>query len=306
MMILSLVAFLAAGPAHALVDTPVPIHLILIDTRTTFKLGPLPWPRDRHAKMVEMLSEAGARAIALRFYYRDSRSDEGDRRLVEAVRKSGRVFIEIGKTADPESWQPDTAWMKTMALKTSGAPPRGADSLTSRIAGAFLKSPALLSIQNAQLPFQDLARAVKGIGSIDVIVDSDKKLKAIPLLIRYKGEIFPSLGMRLFLAVSGLDAEPLVFEDKESMILGGKKIKLDQYGCILVNLSSPGSGYQTHSFVDVMEGKVSPRKFKDAIVIVGASAPDLDVETATGPKNGLELVADQMATLFSFTGKAGR
>jgi CHASE2 domain-containing sensor protein len=305
-MILSLIAILAAGPAHALVDTPVPIQLVLIDTRTTFKLGPLPWPRDRHAKMVDLLSEAGARAIALRFYYRDSHGDAGDKKLVEAVRKSGRVFVEIGKTVDPESWQPDAAWITTMALKTSGAPPRGADSLTGRIAGALFKSPALLSIQNAQLPYEELARAVRGIGSIDVIVDSDKKLKAIPLLIRYKGEIFPSLGMRLFLAISGMDAEPLVFENKESMILGGKKIKLDQYGCILVNLSSPGSGYQTHSFVDVLEGKVNPRKFKDSIVIVGASSPELDVETATGPKNGLELVADQMATLFSFTGKAGR
>jgi len=305
-MILSLIAILAAGPAHALVETPVPVRLILIDSRTTFKLGPLPWPRDRHARMVDLLSQAGARAIALRFYYRDSRRDEGDRKLVEAVRKSGRVFIEFGKTADAPSWQPDAAWMKTMALKTSGAPPRGSDSLTSRIAATFLKSPALLSMQNAQLPFEELARAVRGVGSIDVIVDSEKKLKAIPLLVRYKDEIFPSLGMRLFLAVSGLDAEPLVFEGKEAMILAGRKIKLDKYGCILVNLSSPGSGYPVHSFLDVMEGKVSPKKFKDSVVIVGSSSPELDVETATGPKNGLELVADQFVTLLSFTGQTSR
>jgi serine/threonine-protein kinase len=301
-MIPSLIALLFTGPAWALVETPVPIRLVLVDNRTTFRLGPLPWPRDRHAKMVNLLSKAGARAIALRFYYRDAHGDDGDRQLVEAVRKCGRVFVEMGKANDAGGWQPDAGWVKSAALRTAGAPPTGAESLISRISGALFKKPSLLTVENAQLPFEDLGRAVHGIGSIDVIVDADRKLKAIPLLIRFQGETFPSLALRLFLNATGLEGEPVTFENKEVMVLGGKRIKLDKYWCILVNLSSPGGGYPVSSFIDVLEGKVGAKRFKDAIVIVGASTPDLDVETANGPKNGLELVADQLAALFADTG----
>ena len=58
-----------------------PIRLVLIDAKTTAAYGPLPWTRERHARIVSKLDAAGANVIVLRFYYRDDRGDPGDHAL---------------------------------------------------------------------------------------------------------------------------------------------------------------------------------------------------------------------------------
>jgi CHASE2 domain-containing sensor protein len=291
---------MAAEPAAA--KATAPIRLVVIDAKTTRAWGPLPWPRDRHAQLVGLLDKAGARAIALRFYYRDARGDRGDTALVDAAKACGRVFTEIGKAPGVEGWKPTDTWLDSVALKTTGKPPA-----------------KLFSSEALQVPFEDLARVVHGVGAIDVMVNRDKKLEGLPLVVSSKDRLFPSLGLRLFLFVSGLEGQTLEFEqgrvvrygflpgtEARSLVLGPTRAALDAYGCTLVNLTAPGRGYPTDSFVDVLTGKVRPSVFRGAVVIVGAQAPELDVETSTGGKSGLELVADQLSALFQFAADPGK
>lgn len=56
-----------------------------------------PWDRGEHAEMVERLGQCGARAVVLDFFFRDAEThrdrSQADERLVEAVRKSGKVVV---------------------------------------------------------------------------------------------------------------------------------------------------------------------------------------------------------------------
>ncbi|MEK7476829.1 MAG: CHASE2 domain-containing protein [Candidatus Coatesbacteria bacterium] len=303
LLLSSLQAMAADAPAAAAAPTvTAPIRLIVIDEKTTRTWGPLPWPRDRHAQLVSLLDRAGVRAIALRFYYRDARGDAGDNALVAAAKKCGRVFTEIGKAPGVEGWNPTDTWLDAAALKTTG------------------KAPAkLFASDGLQVPFEDLARAIRGVGSIDVMVNRQKKLQGLPLVITCRGRLFPSLALRLFLYLSDLEGQALAFEqgritrygflpgtEARALLLGRTHASLDAYGCALVNLTAPGRGYPVDSFVDVLTGKIRPSVYQGAVVIVGAQTPELDVETSTGPKSGLELVADQLTALFRFAEDPGK
>lgn len=286
--------FALAGTARAAAP---PIRLIVIDHATVAAYGPLPWGREHHARLVTILDKAGARAIVLRFYFKDPHDAKGDAALVSAVRNNKQVFIEIGKADAAEGWQAPDEWLSTAAIAIKGPPPK-----------------KLFASAQVQVPYEGLARAVRGVGSIDVMVNKEKKLEGIPLLVRYRDRLVPSLAFRVFLATTGLDHSVLAFEQSTRKVLGvfhksetkylrvdEKRIALDQYGCAPVNLTAPGSGYPVASFVDVIKGKVPKKWFKGAVVLVGAETPELDVDTSTGAKSGLELVADQLAALYQYT-----
>ena len=279
-----------------------PVRLVLIDAKTIKAFGPMPWTRDRHAAIVSKLDAAGAKAIVLRFYYRDDRGDIGDRALVAAVQKSGKVLCELGQSNGPEGWQPSEPWLAASALNATGVHPR------------MLMSPKYL-----QAPFETLAHAAHGVGSIEVLINQDGKLEGIPLVIGYRNHLLPSLGLRTFLFAAGLETAPVridaesvmrfwVFPSKEAkaLLIDRARVAINPYGCTLVNLTPPGRGYQTVSFVDVLQGRTKPGVFKNAIVLVGAEDPKLDVRTETGAKSGLELVADQIAALYHYAEDARR
>jgi len=278
-------AFLAVGPAKA---TP-PIHIIVIDRETLNQLGPLPWPRDRHAKLVNILCGAGARAVALSFHYRDPGPGGGDGELAGAMKKCGHVYLSTGILEGAQSWEADDTWLARMALNAEGQQPG-----------------SIIDAEHIQLPIRKLADAIAGLGATELKLDKERKLVSMPLMIRHGNWLIPSLGFRIFLDLNGMKETPIAIKKGKQIIFEGKKINVDRFGSCLVNMTSPGSAYPTHSFVAVLKGRVAPEKFKGAIVLVGVSGPRNEITTSTGPKNTLELVADQISTLYGFLSDSGK
>lgn len=275
-----------------------PIRLVLVDAFTEKELGPLPWTREYHARVIGWLGKAGVAAVGLRFYFRDEQDPETDAALVQSVLGSGSVFIETGRSEYPQGWEPPAEWLKTAGLDSRG--PHPAD---------------IPDLSHLQLPFAGLAQAARGIGSVDMLVDKDRQLKALPLLVRHGPYLLPSLALRIYLALSGLDSAPVTFLTKEEykywiwpvmrtkgVLIGRVRIALDDAACANVDLSAPGSAYQAFSYVDVLEGRADPKPFRGAVVLIGSASKDALVNTPIGAKNGPELVADQLSALFEFAG----
>jgi len=82
---------LMGGPA------PEDVVMIGIDDRSLNELGRWPWPRRRHAKLVDLLSDAGAKVIAfdILFSKPDVADPEGDHLFAVAMRRSGRVVLPV-------------------------------------------------------------------------------------------------------------------------------------------------------------------------------------------------------------------
>ncbi len=71
------------------------IVIVGIDPKSLRQLDVWPWPRKHHADLVDSLTAAGARTIAFNVDFSSRSSDDGDRALAEALRRSGRVVLPV-------------------------------------------------------------------------------------------------------------------------------------------------------------------------------------------------------------------
>lgn len=92
---LDLMAYDLLVPTRPVMDqAPV---VIAIDDASLNELGRWPWPRSRHAIMVDLLNEAGVAAIgmAVLFGEPDLADPAGDAALAEAIARAGRVVLPV-------------------------------------------------------------------------------------------------------------------------------------------------------------------------------------------------------------------
>lgn len=75
--------------------------IVAIDERSIAELGQWPWPRAVHARLIDRLREAGARAIALDLVLSepDRNGAANDFALAEAMRRSARVVLPVVASA---------------------------------------------------------------------------------------------------------------------------------------------------------------------------------------------------------------
>lgn len=73
------------------------ILIVAIDEQSLADFGRWPWPRGLHAQLIDILTEAGAKAIVMDILFaeKDIHNPLGDSQLVQSVAASGRVFFPV-------------------------------------------------------------------------------------------------------------------------------------------------------------------------------------------------------------------
>ncbi len=76
---------------------PYDIVIVTIDEQSLAELGRWPWPRERHARLIDKLTEANAKVIALNILFSepDLANPDSDRRLAESIRSNSRVVLPV-------------------------------------------------------------------------------------------------------------------------------------------------------------------------------------------------------------------
>ncbi|MBF0569171.1 MAG: CHASE2 domain-containing protein [Candidatus Omnitrophica bacterium] len=140
-------------PAIARTDKVV---IVEIDNDTIRKLGQFPFHRGYHAKLIDALSAAGAKAVVFDIFFSEPRS--GDKDLLDAMRAAGNVYLpyvfELGRENGREA---------ARAVKYSAG----------------------------NLP--EFVSAAKGTGYINVMADADGKFRRLPPYIQYEGQSYPAI-----------------------------------------------------------------------------------------------------------------
>lgn len=72
---------------------PGDIVLVAIDDRSLAEIGAWPWPRRRHAQLVDRLNAAGARIVVLDILFLEPGSPDEDAALENAMRSAGNVLL---------------------------------------------------------------------------------------------------------------------------------------------------------------------------------------------------------------------
>jgi len=76
---------------------PDDIVILEIGDEDIFRIGQLPWPREIHARAIDRLTEAGARAVMVDVLFSepDRHSPKADEQLAEAIRRNGHIVLPL-------------------------------------------------------------------------------------------------------------------------------------------------------------------------------------------------------------------
>jgi len=246
---------------------PEIVHLD-IDDETIKEYGQWPWDRALSARIVNRLTELGAKVIVFDIMYASQgRSKEGDDALASAVSESGRVVMAAGLFSAERGAVPEPATlMKIAALREKAwpisAPPK-------------FKLPYVEQPRDSTIPLAPIAREAKELGHINATPDEDGIHRRISLFIRLGGRLVPSLSLAALVAYLNADPKEIVFGENQIEIhhpRGTIKIPVDPAGRMLVNWSPDvWENFENYSARSVLETSQDPEileAFKDKIVIV--------------------------------------
>lgn len=117
-------------------------------------------------------------------------------------------------------------------------------------------------VKDVVLPYEALRDAVQ-VGYSNVAQDSDGTVRRVIPEETWQGTTyaaFPKVVYDLYCERTGMEPNEII---------------MDKYQRTLINYSGRPGDYEAISFIDVLDGKIDSRTFKDSIVLVGAYAPGM-------------------------------
>jgi len=278
----------------AAIRTPSPapladVVIVGIDDASLAALGPWPWSRDIHARLIDRLSAAGAQTVVYTPAFTQPQSDRGlaylrkIRDTLSASTETTPLTAELGRVVGEAEAALDGDARLAASIQRAGNV-----FLASRYenAGAAAPLPAYVrrstapdpgttatTLQSAQHPIPSLGTVAAGVGHVYAEPDNDGRVRQIPLLLRYDSVGVPSLAL---LAVQhslhlGLD-DLRALDASEGLRLGGLNIPTNA-GVMLrprwqVSGDSAGT-FPTLSAASVLDGTAPAGSLKGKIVLVG-------------------------------------
>ncbi|NNM79443.1 MAG: CHASE2 domain-containing protein [Gallionella sp.] len=278
------------------------IAVIAIDDQSIANLGRWPWPREIHAKMIDALAAGHAKVIGYTAFFFEPQVDAGldyiykiadlvtksslqqspdapalnqllldamqnlnnDQKLSDSMAKANDVllgtFFELGEPqGKPDQPLPDYVLRNSLPnvqmVNAAGAMPMPARSVLAPI--PILGSKAL------------------ALGHLNSIPDVDGAVRTEPLVVGYYDQYYPSLSLMLAAKSLNLDTKDIAVNLGEGVRLGNQKVATDgamQMHSFFYRDHDGHSAFPVDSFYDVYSGKIPAEKYRDKIVLVGASA----------------------------------
>ncbi len=298
-------AFLRAAPRPAATGS---VTIVDIDEASLAALGQWPWPRYRVARLLRKVQDGGAEAVGLDMVFAESdRTSLGP--LAGEIRRDLGARLALAGLP-PEALDTDAALAKVLA----GGPfvlgyqfdfdaARG-ESCTLHPLRAAVRARggadggALFEAPGAVCNLPALSRAAGASGFFNVAPDSDGVLRRVPLVIRHRGRLYPSLALAVYLRARGgdvvLEAGP---GGTEEIRLDGRRIPLDRRGNVLVNFRGKRGVFRHVPAASVMAGTADPAALRGKLAIVGTTATGLH-EIRTTPLEAVEPGVEIHATVL--------
>ena len=289
------------------------IAVIAIDDESIANIGRWPWPRDVHAKMVDILAGANAKTVGYTAFFFEPQVDAG----LSYVSRLNELFAasKFKGLQDPDA-------EKIEALLAEAA---GALNTDQKLAASFKKAHnVLLPLVFQQFPFEpqgnpdrplpgyvlanslpfkdknpaslpppgvnpaypipEFGAEAAGMGHLNAQQDVDGATRTEPLVVRYYDMFFPSLSLMLAakslnLAVSDVEAVP-----GEGVRIGKLRVRTDpelRMFTFFYRDREEKRAFPIDSFFNVYTGKIPASKYQDKIVLIGATATGLGISQVT-------------------------
>ena len=256
------------------------IVIVDVDEKSLTSIGQWPWRRDVISRLIDSLRDRGAAVVALDIMFPESDRYEGtgqspDAVLSDTLRK-GRAILGYGLLFDPTSEAPKPCVQHALSLPII------------RGAGVQTEDP-FFQATSAVCNIATLTSAAQASGFLNAAPDPDGILRRAPLLMQYRGRVYPALSLAAVRSVSNAHNLVLRIANVNTAALGleGQEVPLDGKSNLLLRYRGAKRSFPYVSAADVLNGQVDPDEFKNRIVFVGT--------TALGTR---EVVATPLDTLF--------
>ena len=281
------------------------VAVIAIDDQSIANIGRWPWSREIHGQMITKLKQAGAKVVGYASFFFEPQIDPGlayvqkltelyqglpppqqqnlaqfasvlaeaedalnnDRKLAAAITEAGNVALPmlfvIGEPrGNPDKPLPDYI-LKNQITKV-------VDRIGAQNGNIF-PVPTL----QAAAPLQEIAAGAAAIGHLNALPDVDGSTRTEPLVVRYYDQYFPSFSTML--AAKSLNLGPGDIEMRlgEGIKVGNLTINTDPYLQMHSYFYKDKDGkpaFPLDSFYDVIAGKIPAEKYRDKVVLIGATA----------------------------------
>jgi diguanylate cyclase (GGDEF)-like protein len=242
-----------------------PLALIAIDDRSLQSLGGVAPHRAQYATLLQQLERAGAKAVAL------------DVLMVQAQPQHDALLAErlsAGRSGGLVVGLPFALPGQATPGALTGQPPL---ALLDHAASRVLASPELIAAMPVHpkglvAPLPLFAEAAPLMGHVTAERGIDGALRYDLPLLPWQGEWFPSLALRLAGFALGEDWAKAEVQLGTAVRWGKLHLPLDQSSRQWINYYGPAGTIPTHSFIDVIEGRLPAGALKGALVVVGATA----------------------------------
>ncbi len=296
------------------------VAVIAIDDQSIANIGRWPWSREVHAKMIDLLAAAKAKVIGNTVFFSEPQVDPGlnyinkfsqlyansslknladpavqqelsqidallkeaeqnlntDRKLAESIQKANNVLLAmLFQLGDPLG-KPDQPLPEFMAKNQLSK----VEDNISAASNGLLPYPTM----EVLIPLAEFGKNAVGIGHLNANPDVDGGIRTESLVLRYYEQYFPSLS--LMLAAKSLNLQPsdIVVRLGEGVKLGSLKIATDSYLQMYVYFYKDRDNrpaFQVDSFYDVYTGKIPAEKYRDKIVLIGATGAGIGAVQVT-------------------------
>jgi adenylate cyclase len=248
---------------------PQQVTIAAIDEQSLAEVGRWPWSRVTLSTLVDRLDRAGARVIAFDAFFPEPESRQADERFARAVGAGRSVVLSTVFLFEPEQTRHLGAKRLEEARQAIAA--HAIPEVRHRGTGAEFPLPAPHGVL-VNIPA--LQRSAAYAGHVNVFPDDDGTLRRMPLVVRYDGRYFPSLGVQAARAFLG--GEPLVLHTAAYGITGieiaGRQVATDEDGRALVRYRGREQTFTTISIADILAGRADPAQLRDRVVLIGATA----------------------------------
>ena len=285
------------------------VAVIAIDDTSIANIGRWPWSRDVHAKMTDLLTNAKAKVIGNTVFFSEPQLDPGyqyiskmlqivgpkgepaadgtpspvppgelgqivtllreaeqtlntDRTLAASYAKAGNVLLPMLLTIGQPLGKPDKPLPPFVTKNALPGAQAGQDA-------------AALPTSKVQYPIDVLGEAAAGMGHLTSTPDVDGGIRTEPLVLQYFDQLFPSMSMMVAARSLNLGPSDIKVQVGESVTLGRLRIATDpelQMHTYFYKDRDGRSAFPVDSFYDVLSGKIPADKYRDKIVLIGATA----------------------------------
>ncbi len=248
------VRLLLRGP----VKPPSSVVIVAIDNKSVKEIGRWPWSREIIGDLIKGIAEYGVKVVALDVVFSETQNTGSDTALAESIALSGNVieghfFRNEMHPIDPEV---------LAQIQSSKIQQLQIDSGVSSV--------PLIEYANLDANIATIGQGALAYGFFNIISDSDGLFRRLPLLMLYKGDIYPSMVLQALKHYTQESAQVSIGSSGVRTIrLGTHTISSSQEGELSVNYYGPGGTIKTYSAVDIIKKRLPQDELRGKLAFAG-------------------------------------